>query len=224
LGGQVGRNQAREGPGQCRTDRLKVGKKIHIRKAKSNSNLLLINTVTHTVPSADGSRFPWHPLYMHLSQPLGIKPPWQSCVYIDLNNHNSCRLSLSALRLGRFSFSRANCCCSQHSSEDSSCRIPALNPRRESRQWHPGATLHLCKPCLQRSSMQYSRISTALGLTCPFFLHSFARYYNLDRYPPDHEGMKEKFSRPEGVRSWDESGSQAAIIRWLTTAGEGDWR
>jgi hypothetical protein len=62
----------------------------------------------------------------------------------------------------------------------------------------------------------------ALGLTCPFFLHSFARYYNLDRYPPDHEGMKEKFSRPEGVRSWDESGSQAAIIRWLTTAGEGD--
>jgi hypothetical protein len=59
----------------------------------------------------------------------------------------------------------------------------------------------------------------SLGLTSPYFLHSFANYYDLDRYRDKTDKIAQrKFGLPEGI-SWADSMAQPTIIRWLALPG-----
>lgn len=63
-----------------------------------------------------------------------------------------------------------------------------------------------------------SKIS--LALSAPYFIHSFAAYYDLDRYRRNDEGgyFRRKIGLPHEV-SWQDSRAQGAIIRWIAIPG-----
>jgi len=60
----------------------------------------------------------------------------------------------------------------------------------------------------------------SLGLTSPYFLHLFAKYYDLERYRNKH-GFTTKLGLSPEIH-WNESAAQPVIIRWLSMPGGDD--